>query len=307
MGGSPVKHYKPWAEEDIHKLCEEYQTKGATQLAVELERTYSAVQSRAQSLDITRKDFIHKFNPSKRPEVREKIRRTLVKRNKEHPPLPKASWFGVGHTPWNKNLTKETDERVAKNVEGRGENQRQLWQDPNYRENQLKAIKGKTGRKRIPFETRICACGECGETFECKVNSDQRFIWGHNNGGLKHSNFMKEIWKDPEFVAKQMIARNVCPNKAEKFLDGFFQNLFPNEYKFVGNGQFILAGKCPDFINVNGQKKIIELFGEHVHKPEEEQQRIDLFVQYGYQTLIIWYSELSNIKLLTEKLLSFNE
>ena len=306
MSGSPVKHYKSWTKEDIHKLCEEYQIKGATQLAKELERTYGAVQSRAQSLGIARKDFIHTFNPSRRPEVREKIRRTLIKQNKEHTALPKASWFEVGHTPWNKNLTKETDERVAKNAEGRSENQKQLWQDSEYREGQLKAIEGKLVKKRIPTETRICACGECGETFECKVNSDQRFIWGHNNGESSNSNFMKEIWKDPEFVAKQMIARNVCPNKAEKFLYGFFQNLFPNEYKFVGDGQFILAGKCPDFININGQKKIIELFGEHVHEPEEEQQRTDLFAQYGYQTLVIWYSELSDTKLLTERLLSFN-
>lgn len=305
----PVKHHKSWTEEETRKLCEEYQIKGATQLAKELERTYGAVQSRAQSLGITRKDFIHAFNPSKRPEVREKIRRTLIKRNKEYPPLPKASWFKVGHTAWNKDLTKETDKRVAKNAEGRSESQKQLWQDSEYREGQLKAIEGKLVKKRIPTEIRKCECGECDETFECKVNSRQRFIWGHNNGGLKHSNFMKELWKDPEFVAKQMIARNVCPNKAEKFLVKFFQNLFPNEYKFVGDGKdknFIVAGKCPDFVNVNGQKKIIELFGEHVHKPEEEQQRIDLFVQHGYQTLIIWYSELSNTKLLTEKLLSFN-
>ena len=81
---------------------------------------------------------------------------------------------------------------------------------------------------------------------------------------------------------------------------------FPNEWKFVGDGQFILAGKCPDFINVNGQKKIIEFFGNYWHKLEEEQQRINLFTEYGYQTLIIWEHELKDIDKLSNKLLKFN-
>ena len=33
--------------------------------------------------------------------------------------------------------------------------------------------------RKIPLEERICECG-CGETYECKANSEQRFIRGHN-------------------------------------------------------------------------------------------------------------------------------
>lgn len=184
------------------------------------------------------------------------------------------------------------------------------------------------GRKRIPRETRACAC-DCGGTFECIVTSKQRFIHGHNAKEghspetkakcykihnrpdiiAKHRAAGRKNWQDPEYVAKQMRARNVCPNKAEIFLDGFFQDLLPNEYKFVGDGKdedSIVAGKCPDFTNINGQKKIIELFGEHVHKPEEEQERADLFAQCGYQTLIIWYNELKNLDLVKQKVLEFN-
>ena len=184
-------------------------------------------------------------------------------------------------------------------------------------------IRGHNGRVfRVKREIRFCVCG-CGETFECKINSKKRYISGHysrgkhSNAGVKRSKefcrkrseIQKQLWRDPEYVAMQMIARNVCPNKAEEFLEEFFQNLFSNEYKFVGDGKdkdFIIAGKCPDFVNINGQKKIIELFGEHVHKPEEEQQRTDLFAQEGYQTLIIWYSELKDVRKLTEEVLNFN-
>lgn len=102
-------------------------------------------------------------------------------------------------------------------------------------------------------------------------------------------------WQDPEFVSKQMVARHVFPNKAEILLENILNTLYPGEFKYVGDGkdkQYIIAGKSPDFININGKKQIIELFGEHVHQPEEEQQRIDLFAQHGYQTLVIWYLKL---------------
>jgi len=77
----------------------------------------------------------------------------------------------------------------------------------------------------------------------------------------------------------------------------------------------ILGGKGLDFVNVNGQKKIIEMFGTYWHgekrtgriKKEEEQQRIDLFAQYGYQTLIIWQHELKNVNSLRTKLVNFSK
>lgn len=113
-------------------------------------------------------------------------------------------------------------------------------------------------------------------------------------------------WQNPGFVAKQMKARNVYPNKTELNLEKFLSKVFPNEYKYVGDGQFILAGKCPDFVNVNGQKKIIELYGDYWHKGQNPQDRIDLFAKFGWGTLIIWEKEMKNETLLKEKLLNFN-
>lgn len=116
----------------------------------------------------------------------------------------------------------------------------------------------------------------------------------------------KKLWKNPEFVANQMKIHSVKQNKAEIFLESILNNLFPNEYKFVGDGQLIILGKCPDFININGQKKIIELWGEHWHQGQNPQDRIDIFTPYGYQTLIILGKELRNIKILKEKLINFH-
>lgn len=127
--------------------------------------------------------------------------------------------------------------------------------------------------------------------------------------GKKNSKNMKRLWKDPEYIAMQMKARGVSPNKSEKFLDKLFQKLFPDQWKYTGDGKdkdFIIAGKCPDFVNIAGQKKIIELFGEHVHKLEEEKQRIDLFTQHGYQTLVVWWKELKDLNSLCKKLIEFS-
>ncbi len=98
----------------------------------------------------------------------------------------------------------------------------------------------------------------------------------------------------------QMKARKVQPNKTELELNILLQRLAPNQWKYVGDGEIIIGGKCPDFININGQKKIIELFGDYWHSEEIQkmsveqhvQERINHFAQYGYQTLIIWEDDL---------------
>jgi len=222
-----------------------------------------------------------------------------------------------------------------------------------------KMSKSRLGKNKKPREIRICDCG-CNGTFECKVDSKQRFIWGHNgrgecngmfrntgkaawnkgltkeadprvakygkNGGEtrkrngtnkvigeKNSKNIKKLWQTSEYVAKQMKSRHVKPNKPEKFLTKLLQKLFPNQWKYVGSGDFILGGKCPDFINVNGQKKIIELFGDYWHseevtgrtEEEEERQRKDLFAKYGFQTLVIWEHELKDISRIVSRFMEF--
>lgn len=117
---------------------------------------------------------------------------------------------------------------------------------------------------------------------------------------------IKKLWKSNEYVRKQMKARHLQPNKTEIFLESFLFKLFGSEYKYVGDGEFILAGKCPDFVNINGQKKIIELFGNYWHQSDDGNKRIELFKKYGYQTLIVWEDELSSLSSLKEKLTDFN-
>ena len=97
------------------------------------------------------------------------------------------------------------------------------------------------------------------------------------------------------------------PNRMERKLDNTLQINFPGEWKYVGDGSVILFHKSIDYINVNGQKSIIELFGEHWHKPEEEQERIEYFKQFGYKTLVIWQKELKDEPAVIAKICTFME
>ena len=117
---------------------------------------------------------------------------------------------------------------------------------------------------------------------------------------------VKEIWQDEKYVRQQIKARNVKQNKLETFLEKYLNKILPNEYKFVGDGEFILGGKNPDYINTNGQKKLIELYGDYWHKGQNPQDRIDYFRKFGFDTLVIWESELENLCSVKNKILQFN-
>jgi hypothetical protein len=102
-----------------------------------------------------------------------------------------------------------------------------------------------------------------------------------------------------------MKALHASPNKIEGILDEIIQKACPKEYRFVGDGAFILDGLNPDWVNVNGQKKIIELFGDAFHKPGMAKRRVGwrqtetgrkrAFTKFGYQTLVIWASEIYSL------------
>jgi len=133
------------------------------------------------------------------------------------------------------------------------------------------------------------------------------------------------LWQNPEYREKQLKAifkgLDIKPTKPERRMRNGLNKMFPGEYKYVGNGEIWIAGKNPDFINVNGQKKIIELFGNFWHgekcrfkiygdessNKEHAQQRINHFAKYGYRTLIVWESELKNIFKLKKKLVEFQK
>ena len=115
----------------------------------------------------------------------------------------------------------------------------------------------------------------------------------------------QEEWD--EFIRNKICTMQWKINKSEVYLSSLLQFLYPDDWKYVGDGQFIIGGKCPDFINVNGKKQIIELFGDYWHRNDNGNKRKRLFAEYGYSTLIIWESELKKPQRLIKKITEFAE
>lgn len=118
----------------------------------------------------------------------------------------------------------------------------------------------------------------------------------------KMSKSQKLLWQDLEYRDRSVKAMRlgclVHPNKPELVLVALLESVYPSEWAFVGDGTLIIDGLNPDFVNTNGKKQIIELFGRYWHSKEiiknrrSDEERIKSYASLGYSTLIIWDDEL---------------
>lgn len=221
---------------------------------------------------------------------------------------------------WNKGLTKETDERVKKNAENNREphlGKPGYWQDKQRYPETIKLISGKVinnwqdpmykEKQRIANLTRMTE-----EVIE-KIRTSKM--------GSKASEETKKLMSKSrktylatltdeergELIKRSMASSSIRPNKPETILLNLLDNLYPNEWKYTGDFSFWINGKNPDFANVNGQKKLIEMFGDYYHQGENPQDRIDIFKPFGYETLVIWEKELKDIEMVKSKISEFSE
>lgn len=134
----------------------------------------------------------------------------------------------------------------------------------------------------------------------------------HTESSLKKMSItIKNIWKNTIYrnktIKSQRKGMQIYPNKPEKIVKKLLSKL-SKDYKYVGNGSFIIDGFNPDFIN-KSDNKIIEIYGTYWHKRPEvikrDVRRIKSYNKYGYKTLIIWEHELNQIDKLHKKLERF--
>ncbi len=184
----------------------------------------------------------------------------------------------------------------------------------------------KAQRKRVAGNSYVNGFQGKHHNEEWKEENRRRMMGNQHSLGQIHTKErrrrmirgLKKLWQDPAYVEKHLrilfASMHLRPTKPERRLRNRLSHLFPGEYKYVGDGNTFIGRKCPDFININGQKEVIEMFGDYWHskkvtgrtKRQEENQRIKCFAKYGFKTLIVWESELKNISKLKSKLLRFH-
>lgn len=229
--------------------------------------------------------------------------------------------FRNGNIPWNSGKTKETDIKVLRIALSKKGKKRP-------RHVMEKLIASNKGRKLSEKHRRKISKGIMGhkvsETTRRKLSVQKLGAKNPMFGkrcpekAIKHSRrWMQSKRRDPVFIKKMFKALNRRPTKPEKRMDGILQKHFAGEWKYVGDGKVIIMGLCPDFINCNGKKKIIEVFGDVFHNPDkafgsvpwhqQPQGRREVFAQMGYEMLIIWESELNTLpeKEIVERITDF--
>lgn len=131
----------------------------------------------------------------------------------------------------------------------------------------------------------------------------------------KMSKAHRLLWQDSEWkTAKIKSLRSTChihPNKPETALLALLESAYPNEWAFVGDGSLIIDGFNPDFVNVNGKKLIVEMFGEYWHgegkqlNRRSDEERVRAYASLGYSTLIVWGSELKDPTQVLKRIANF--
>lgn len=230
-------------------------------------------------------------------------------------------------------------------VEKRAEAIRQSYINrPELREKMSKITKGRIVSKETRRKMSLVNKGQ-KPTVKCKTAQKKRMKilhsdkqWVKKQGGKiqqglanmspkaeakrrqKISKATKERWADLEYkektVAASLKARSHRPTKPEIKLDELLQEHFPKQW--IYNGDFdanvIIGGLVPDFVNVNGKKQVIEMFGDYFHNPDlfqyvtylrTEEGRIERFREFGFDCLIIWEKELKNPNKVLRKLKVF--
>ena len=164
--------------------------------------------------------------------------------------------------------------------------------------------------KDSPFFIKgLPKCQDCGKQL---ANYDTKRCQSCcQKGKLNHKFGKIEDSKSKESRMKKIFkVLNLKSNKPEKILNRLLKKILPKEYKYVGDGKVILGGFNPDFININGQKKIIELYGDYWHNLPEykkrDKRRLIAYKKYGYKTLIIWEHELKEPEKVISKTMEFD-
>lgn len=265
---------------------------------------------------------------------------------------PNSGCFKKGIIPWNKDRVMPIEERKrisetekeighAPTDEARKLAAEKIKSTERSLEHRLRLSKSLKGRK--PAEITIVNLKKYltgrkqSEDMIAKKSAIMKVVWSNPEYKKALSEKHKETFNRPEMkerlsrrsklmwdnrtseekgeILKKTLANSSRkPNNKEKKLGRIIDSVCPNEYKFTGNGEISIGNKIPDFTNINGQKKVIELFGDYFHDPNRVKMNWhrtyegtkEVYKQYGFDCLIIWEHELKNSELVLDKVREFN-
>ncbi len=145
------------------------------------------------------------------------------------------------------------------------------------------------------------------------LETKQRMSTAQQKRSSEISQQFKALWNNPDYAKRIMKSWGKRPTNLEKVLSYMLRHVCPREFRYNGDGRLKLEfdGIYPDFVNVNGKKKVIEVFAPY-HKllkygtiAEYEKQRMERFKKIGYEVLFIEKDEFKHRIDLGNKILTF--
>lgn len=246
-------------------------------------------------------------------ETKEKIRQKALGRpsfNKGRP-MSQETKIKLSNALKGKHLTEETKAKM------RG---RPAWNKGKHHSFETKEKISSLAHERLqnPEARRKISEGHKGKIASIetkqKISAGMKRLWKDPDYAERVIKGRKEQWQRPGYrersIKAVVEALNKRPNKPEKHLLRIL-NSEALPFRYTGDGSFILGGYLPDFVQCNGKKQIIELFGDYWHSKEDiswhetELGRIMAYNQFGYKTLVIWEHELQDEAKAIEKIKLF--
>lgn len=267
------------------------------------------------------------------------LHKMTTKEYKKKFPGEKTTWNegekGI-QVAWNKDLTKETDDRLKVFSERRKGSP--CYRTPErlgeerYREGEARRIKKlskylKSGKSRFTSK-EIHAKGVATRKLKyANYFSDSGLKTIKENNGnkvrlesmtpkekIEYGNMRREIvtkwWASLTQEERSEMYRKIFTRREPSGQEKKFQKNYIDKYDlpFIYTGQIKdkkidIGGRIPDYLHLS-EKKIIEIYGDCYHLGEDPQDKIDHYKDYGYDCVVIWASELKNEDLVLSKIRS---
>lgn len=178
-------------------------------------------------------------------------------------------------------------------------------------------------RRKITLNCKVCGKEFKRKPANVKCNRNKRYFCSRKCSDKYHTGANNPFYRkhfSEESLRRILTAIKRKPSGPEKRLIQIIEerNL---PYKYVGDGALVISNLVPDFVETNGQKKLIEVFGRGFHDPDfpyrflrrpipyhqTSEGRTKILRSAGYALLILWDDELEQKEEVIEKIEQFTK
>lgn len=256
------------------------------------------------------------------PETREKM--AAAKRGKLNPnwgkPMSAETAARLRKAQSEKPLSDESRARIRSSKLGK---LNPNWGKHPSTETRAKMSKAHTGRTHTAEARAKISHAKMGNTdslgvprskeWRLNMSRIQTLRYQNPDARRQTSEARKRNWQNPEYrdriIRAALKGSQVRPTAPESKVRSILDARFPGEWKYVGDGDVVIGGKNPDFINVNGQKSVVEVFGDWWHGEERTgvpnekavSARIAHFAKHGFRCAVVWESEAQEEQVIVDR------